>query len=97
MLQTGIKEIVIEELIGLAKKHNIKEMILFGSRAVGDYGRASDIDLAVRGGDICRFALDVEEETSTPLRYDMVDLDGNVQEDLKIAIKTEGVVLYEKI
>jgi len=51
----------------------------------------------VRGGDICRFALDVEEETSTPLRYDMVDLDGNVQEDLKIAIKTEGVVLYEKI
>lgn len=53
-------------------------MILFGSRAVGDYGRASDIDLAVRGGDICRFALDVEEETSTPLRYDMVDLDGRL-------------------
>ena len=78
MLQAEIKEIVIEELIGLAKKHNIKEMILFGSRERGDYGRASDIDLAVRGGDICRFALDVEEETSTPLRYDMVDLDGRL-------------------
>ena len=72
-------------------------MILFGSRARGDFNRASDIDLAARGGDICRFALDVEDETSTPLRYDVVDLDRNVQEDLRKMIETEGVVLYEKV
>lgn len=87
----------MEEILNLAKKHGIKELILFGSRARGDFNRASDIDLAARGGDICRFALDVEDETSTPLRYDVVDLDRNVQEDLRKMIETEGVVLYEKV
>lgn len=95
--ELGIKETVIEELVCLAKKYDIKKVILFGSRARGDYGRASDIDLAVQGGDICRFALDAEEETSTPLRYDVVNLDGKVQEELQNTIKTEGVVLYEKV
>jgi predicted nucleotidyltransferase len=45
-------------------------VILFGSRSRGDYQRASDIDLAVSGGDITGFALDVDEETSTPLKYE---------------------------
>ncbi len=97
MEKTGIKKVVMEEILNLAKKHGIKELILFGSRARGDFNRASDIDLAVRGGDICRFALDVEDETSTPLRYDVVDLDRNVQEDLRKIIEAEGVVLYEKV
>ena len=38
-------------------------IILFGTRARGDFKRTSDIDLAVSGGDFCRFALDVDEET----------------------------------
>ena len=97
MEKTGIKKVVMEEILNLAKKHGIKELILFGSRARGDFNRASDIDLAARGGDICRFALDMEDETSTPLRYDVVDLDRNVQEDLRKMIETEGVVLYEKV
>ena len=97
MEKTGIKKVVMEEILNLAKKHGIKELILFGSRARGYFNRASDIDLAARGGDICRFALDVEDETSTPLRYDVVDLDRNVQEDLRKMIETEGVVLYEKV
>ncbi len=61
MKQTGIKENVINAICALAKKHDIDQVVLFGSRARGDYGRASDIDLAVSGGNIARFALDVEE------------------------------------
>ncbi len=57
----------------------MEKVILFGSRARGDYKRASDINLAVSGGDIYRFALDIEEETSTPLKYDVINLDGVVQ------------------
>lgn len=57
----------------------MEKVILFGSRARGDYKRASDINLAVSGGDIYRFALDIEEETSTPLKYDVINLDGIVQ------------------
>lgn len=45
--QTGIKLEVINEIIELAKKFNIYKVILFGSRARGDFREKSDIDLAV--------------------------------------------------
>ena len=63
--QTGIKQQVINEICELAQKYNVEQVLLFGSRSRGDYKRTSDIDLAVRGGDIDRFVLDVEEETTT--------------------------------
>ena len=95
--KTGIKQVVLDELISIAERYHIEKLILFGSRARGDFRRTSDIDLAVSGGDFARFALDVEEETSTLLRYDFVDLDRNIQEELLKSIEKEGVVIYEKI
>lgn len=102
MEQTGIKENVIKENVikeirSLAQKYDITEVILFGSCARGDYGRASDLDLAVRGGNIARFALDVDEMTSTPLKYDIINLDGIVSDELRQSIQTEGKILYERI
>ena len=97
MEETGIKDSVIDEIRDLAKKCGVGKVILFGSRARGDYKRASDIDLAVSGGDILRFALDVEEETLTPLKYDVINLDGKIQEELRRVIQEEGRVLYEEI
>lgn len=96
MENTGIKPEVITEICEIAKKHDIQKVVLFGSRARGDYHRASDIDLAVSGGNKERFALDIEE-TSTLLQYDVVDLDKNVQEKLLKSINEEGIGLYEKI
>ena len=94
---TGIKSVVIEEIRSLAKKYGIKRVILFGSRARGDYRRVSDIDLAVSGGNCARFAADVDEETSTLLEYDIVDLDGAVQDELRESIAKEGKILYEEV
>ena len=95
--KTGIKQVVLDELISIAERYHIEKLILFGSRARGDFRRTSDIDLAVSGGDFTRFALDVEEETSTLLKYDFVNLDRNIQEELLKSIEKEGVVIYEKI
>lgn len=94
---SGIKGIVIEEIRKLAKDHGVKKVILFGSRARGDYHEKSDIDLAVCGGDTNRFTLAVDEETSTLLMYDVVDLGLPVQQELKDKIFEEGVVIYKKI
>lgn len=94
---TGIPGKVIEEICHFAEIHELKKVILFGSRARGDYTRASDIDLAVCGGNITDFALDIDEETSTPLKYDIVDLNSAIQEELLKSIETEGKLLYEKI
>lgn len=66
MRETGIKPIVIKEICDIARKYNVQKVILFGSRARGDFKTKSDIDLAVQGGDFIRFMLDVNEETSTP-------------------------------
>ena len=97
MEKTGIKDVVIQEICQLARKYQIEKVILFGSRARGDYKRVSDIDLAVVGGDFVSFSLDVDEDTSTLLKFDIVNLSGKVQEELLRSIKEEGVVLYEKI
>lgn len=94
---TGIRTTVLEEISDLAKKYGLTRVILFGSRARGDYKRTSDIDLAVTGGNITLFTLDVEDETSTLLSFDVVNLDGSVQEELRESIKREGRILYEKI
>ena len=97
MKGTGIEEQVIKEIILLAEKYGIAKVLLFGSRARGDYHRASDIDLAVYGGDVTGFALDVEEYTSTLLNYDVIDMGKTLQAELLESIKKEGKVLYEKI
>ena len=39
---SGIRPIVIKEITEFAKEYGLKEVILFGSRARGDYERASD-------------------------------------------------------
>lgn len=95
--ETGIDARVLGEIRQLAKKYGIHKVILFGSRARGDFKRASDIDLAVSGGNKTGFALDVEEETWTLLKYDVVDLDRAVQPELLESISGEGILLYEKV
>ena len=39
----------------------------------------------------------MNEETSTLLSFDVVNLDGSVQEELRESIRREGKLLYEKI
>lgn len=94
---TGIKEQVLAEINKLAEIHQIEKLVLFGSRARGDFRERSDIDLAVYGGDFARFSLDVDEETWTLLQYDFVDMNQAVQPELIASIEKEGVVLYEKV
>ena len=96
MWDWGISEAVMRETTEIAKRNQIQEIILFGSRARGDYNRTSDIDLAVTGGNISGFAVSIEEETSTLLEYDIVDLDKPVSEELLKSIRDEGKILYEK-
>jgi len=94
---TGIRIIVVEELWRLAEEHGLHKVVLFGSRARGDFRRESDIDLAVSGGNAERFSLDADEMTSTLLKYDVVNLDRPLRPELREAIEREGKVLFEKV
>ena len=95
--KTGIRDIVLEQIRSLAQLHGLNRVILFGSRARGDFRERSDIDLAVSGGHIAAFSLDVDEETDTLLQYDVVNLDVPVDTALLENIQREGVTLYEKV
>ncbi len=96
-IKTGIKRVVLEEIRVIARKNRVDKVILFGSRARGDFKRTSDIDLAVEGGDFYHFSLDVEEDTSTLLEYDIIDLNREMQDELRKSIQKEGWIIYEKI
>jgi len=93
----GISERVLEELRALGQRHGLQRVILFGSRARGDCSRASDIDLALSGGNQTMFRLDAEEETHTLLTFDFVNLDGKLSQPMRDSISREGIVIYEKV
>lgn len=94
---TGLKTKIIEEIKSIAIDCGIEKIILFGSRSRGDFKERSDIDLAVSGGNCDKFSILVDEETSTLLEYDVVNLDKAVQKELLNSIEGEGIIIYEKI
>lgn len=97
MIETGIKPNILQEIKNIAQKYGIKKVVLFGSRARGDFYKTSDIDLAVSGGNKTMFRIDVEEETSTLLMFDIVDLDAKIQKELRESIDKEGIIIYEEV
>lgn len=96
-LKYSLSDKIKNELILLAQKCEIQRLILFGSRARCDNKPTSDIDLAVSGGDVSRFKCDVDDEIETLLMFDIVNLDEPVQHELLNSIKSEGIIIYEKV
>ena len=68
-------EQVIEEVTNLCKKHNAKEIILFGSRAKGTALERSDIDIAVTGVENFDLLLEKVENIPTLYTIDLVNID----------------------
>ena len=86
-----------EDIIKIAKRNGIKKIILFGSRARGANSERSDIDLAVSGGDTLNFYYDIEEEAWTLLKFDVVDIDREISDELQTEIDRDGVIIYEEV
>ena len=93
---TGLSPKLLGEICELAARHSIGRVVLYGSRARGDFHRTSDIDLAVQGGNVVRFALDLEDETSTLLRYDCVDLSAPIRSEMRESVERDGRVIYDQ-
>jgi len=49
----GLKEETIEKINAVFKRYdNIETVLIYGSRAMGNYKRGSDIDLTIKGRDL---------------------------------------------
>lgn len=93
----GFDEKVLTSIIDIGKKYDVDKIVLFGSRARGDWRERSDIDIAVYGGNADAFALDIDEDVPTLLKFDIVDMNREVQAELIDSINNEGVAIYEKV
>lgn len=96
-MELNLADTVKYGIISLARQCNLDRVILFGSRARGDNRERSDIDLAIQGGDTVAFTASADEDISTLLMFDVVDLDKPVQSELLEEIRKDGVVIYEKV
>ncbi|RUM59926.1 MAG: nucleotidyltransferase domain-containing protein [Persephonella sp.] len=86
--------LIVEEL----KKYNPKKIVIFDSRARGDYKKQSDIDIAVDLNLSFREKRKLKEKIdrlSGLYSVDVVFLP-DIDEDFKEKIMKEGKILYEK-
>lgn len=79
----------------------VEEVIIFGSRAMGNFKQASDIDLAVRGNNISLTLIGkikalLEETITVPYFFDLVDISTTNNTELKKHIEQYGQVFYKK-
>lgn len=79
----------------------IEKAIVFGSRAMGNYKKGSDVDVAVLGEKITNktlFRLDdyLNEVYPLPYFFDIINYNVISNEKLKEHIDNEGKIIYEK-
>ena len=97
----GITEKSYNYIVSYLKTNpNIEKVILFGSRAKGNYKRGSDIDLAIKGKESSpELAIDIEsfinEEIPVPYTVDVVDYNSLKKKELKEHIDRVGVLFYQ--
>lgn len=88
---------VFQDITVFAKKHDVEQVVLFGSRARETHTERSDVDIAVRGGDFDGFYWDIKENVDSLLMFDVVNLDEYISPELAEELSKEGVVIYEKM
>ena len=74
---------------------------VFGSRAKGNYKNGSDVDIALKGKQlsfmiVARINSILNEETSMPYRFDVLNYETITNNELKEHIDRNGLVIYNK-
>ena len=100
-LRFGLDEVVIEKINKIfSVYHKIQQVIVYGSRAKGNYRPSSDIDLVIEGKAITLSQLlKIENELDDlllPYKMDLSLLHKINSEDLLDHIKRVGVTFYKK-
>ncbi len=100
-MTTGISKEIWREITEVFENFSkITQVILFGSRAMGNFREGSDIDLAVNGDHIkLNDLLDIEaalEDLELLYKFDLVDFNKINNADLKAHIDKVGMVVYSR-
>lgn len=95
-MKFGLKERELDEIKVLYYLFpEIDEIVIFGSRARGDYSRVSDIDIAIKG-DVDKIMYKIRdyfEESSIIYTVDVVNYISISNQDFKENIDSEGIII----
>lgn len=91
-------ESILRQAAVLGQKYGARRLVLFGSRARGDFKERSDIDLAVWGmPERSRGMFWAElEELPTLLKFDICHISALTDKAFLENIEKEGLTLYEE-
>lgn len=98
----GITDRTYKYLLHTFKRFpEVKEVLLFGSRAKGNYKKGSDIDLAIKGKNvnpelIFKLKTIFNERLPIPYKVDVIGYDYLSYIELKDHILRVGKVIYSK-
>ena len=98
-MKYGLRDSDIVHIIDATQQFpEIAEVILFGSRAKGNYKKGSDVDLAIKGDRLtyeitARLADCLNEEKPLPYFFDVVHYEAIAEPKLKEHIDRVGVKL----
>ncbi|HPJ12452.1 MAG TPA: restriction endonuclease subunit S [Caldisericia bacterium] len=98
-MKYGLGENQLSEILDIFRKYpEVEEAILFGSRAIGTYKEASDIDIAIKGKDVSviiatKIQSDLED-TYLPFFFDIISFPSITNQDLIKHINTKGISIY---
>lgn len=98
----GLQERDLYYIMKAIKKYTeIEKAVLFGSRAMGNYKKGSDVDIALIGEKIDRKIIrrlsdDLNEEYPIPYFFDLVNYNDISNEELKKHIDRIGKTIYIK-
>lgn len=84
----------------LASIPEIEEAVIYGSRARGDFWRASDVDLSIKGADVNRHTLarlnDKLYYSHIPQFFDTHIYAAIRNPEFKANVDREGIVMYRR-
>lgn len=79
----------------------IDEVVLFGSRAMGNYKKGSDIDLAIKGAEVSLRTISslnakLNEEMPLPYMFDVIEYAAIKTPALIEHIDSKGITLFQQ-
>lgn len=100
-MKYGLKDYILESIINVFTKNlKVEEVLLYGSRAKGNYKNGSDIDLTLIGKDIDilelnKILLDLDE-LYLPYSFDISIFEKIENKELINHINRVGITIYKR-
>lgn len=95
----GLTNREIQAVRSVFKKFpDVEKVVILGSRAMGNFKRGSDVDLAIMG-DVKSETVDkissiLNEETTLPYMFDVIQYESISNKELKRHIDEQGTLFY---